>query len=214
MLFRSVPAVFYAALGGVQAVAWADVKQMVVIVFGLVAILLVTILGMPHGVGLGGALRVAGAAGRLQPFDFRLNLTETYTFWSGLLGGAFLMMSYFGTDQSQVQRYLAAPSEDDARASLANWIKMTEAIAKTYDKDTVFIAGHSGTKFPVTCAQADLMVMRDYITALLGFVTTQIKAGKSRDEIIAIKDVLKGFDDHGPLTAGPLTAAYDELTAK
>ena len=101
-----------------------------------------------------------------------------------------------------------------AGASLANWIKMTEAIAKTYDKDTVFIAGHSGTKFPVTCAQADLMVMRDYITALLGFVTTQIKAGKSRDEIIAIKDVLKGFDDHGPLTAGPLTAAYDELTAK
>ena len=75
---------------------------------------------------------------------------------------------------------------------------MVEAISKAYNKDTVFIAGHSGTKFPVTCAQADLMVMRDYITSLLAFVTTQIKAGKSRDEIIAMKDVLKGFDDHGP----------------
>ncbi len=113
-----VPAVIYAALGGVQAVAWADVKQMVVIVFGLLAILVVMVLGMPPEVGLGGALKVAGAAGRLQPFDFRINLTETYTFWSGLLGGTFLMMSYFGTDQSQVQRYLAAPTVDDARSSL------------------------------------------------------------------------------------------------
>lgn len=58
------------------------------------------------------------------------------------------------------------------------------------------------------------MVMRDYITALLGLVSAQIKAGKTREEVIAIKDVLKGFDDHGPLNAGPLTAAYDELTAK
>ena len=113
-----VPAVVYAALGGVQAVAWADVKQVVVIVFGLAAIAVVVILGMPDGVGLTGALKVAGATGHLEPFDFRFSLTETYTFWSGLLGGTFLMMSYFGTDQSQVQRYLAARSVDEARSSL------------------------------------------------------------------------------------------------
>ena len=113
-----VPAVFYASLGGVQAVAWADVKQVIMIVFGLAAIAVVLVLGMPEGVGLTGALKVAGATGHLESFDFRFSLTETYTFWSGLLGGTFLMMSYFGTDQSQVQRYLAARSVDEARSSL------------------------------------------------------------------------------------------------
>jgi Na+/proline symporter len=64
------------------------------------------------------ALRVAGAAGRMRTFDFSFTLNETYTFWSGLIGGAFLMLSYFGTDQSQVQRYLTARSVDEARTSL------------------------------------------------------------------------------------------------
>ena len=113
-----LPAVVYAALGGVQAVAWADVKQMVIIVVGLLGIVVAVVVGMPDGVGLGGALRVAGATGRLDAFDFRVNLNETYTFWSGLIGGTFLMLSYFGTDQSQVQRYLAAKSVDEARGSL------------------------------------------------------------------------------------------------
>ncbi len=64
------------------------------------------------------ALEVAGAAGRLKVFDFSFDLTNTYTFWSGILGGTFLMLSYFGTDQSQVQRYLTASSVDEARSSL------------------------------------------------------------------------------------------------
>lgn len=113
-----LPAAAYAALGGVQAVAWADVKQMVIIVLGLLGIIGAVVAGMPEGVGLDGALRVAGTTGRLNAFDFRLDPTETYTFWSGLIGGTFLMMSYFGTDQSQVQRYLAARSVNEARGSL------------------------------------------------------------------------------------------------
>jgi Na+/proline symporter len=64
------------------------------------------------------ALRLAGAAGRLRVFDFSFTVTETYTFWSGIIGGTFLMLSYFGTDQSQVQRYLTARSVDEARSSL------------------------------------------------------------------------------------------------
>src|SRR5438067_1693 len=64
------------------------------------------------------ALHVAGAAGRLRVFDFAPSLTNTYTFWSGVIGGTFLMLSYFGTDQSQVQRYLTARSIDEARNSL------------------------------------------------------------------------------------------------
>jgi solute:Na+ symporter, SSS family len=111
-----VPAVLYTMFGGVQAVAWADVKQMVLVSFSLVAVIVVLLLRIP--VAPDDALRLAGAAGRLQVFDFSFDLTKTYTFWSGLVGGTFLMLSYFGTDQSQVQRYLAAKSVDEARTSL------------------------------------------------------------------------------------------------
>ena len=76
------------------------------------------IVGLPHDVSVGEALHVAGAAGRLNAIDFRFDWTQTYTFWSGLLGGLFLMLSYFGCDQSQVQRYLTAKSVDEARHSL------------------------------------------------------------------------------------------------
>ena len=111
-----IPTVAYTMLGGIQAVTWADVKQMVLIVFALLAVVVVLIVQMP--VSPGEALHIAGATGRLKVFDFSFNLTETYTFWSGLIGGTFLMLSYFGTDQSQVQRYLAAKSVNAARTSL------------------------------------------------------------------------------------------------
>lgn len=111
-----VPTVLYTVFGGVQAVTWADVKQMVVIVGALVA--LVTVLLMRLPVSPDDALRIAGATGRMQAFDFSFDLSNTYTFWSGIIGGTFLMLSYFGTDQSQVQRYLTARSVDEARSSL------------------------------------------------------------------------------------------------
>ncbi len=111
-----VPTIVYTMIGGVQAVTWADVKQMVLIVFALVAVVVVLLIKLP--VSPVEALTIAGATGRLQVFDFSFTLTETYTFWSGVLGGTFLMLSYFGTDQSQVQRYLTARSIDDARSSL------------------------------------------------------------------------------------------------
>ena len=110
-----VPTVIYTMIGGVQAVTWADVKQMVVIVVALVAMVITLLVRLP--VDADSALRIAGAAGRLQVFDFSFDLTKTYTFWSGIIGGTFLMLSYFGTDQSQVQRYLTARSVDEARSS-------------------------------------------------------------------------------------------------
>ncbi len=111
-----IPTVIYTMIGGVQAVTWADVKQMVLIVFSLVAVTVVLLVKMP--VSPDEALQIAGATGRLQVFDFSFTLNETYTFWSGILGGTFLMLSYFGTDQSQVQRYLTARSVEGARSSL------------------------------------------------------------------------------------------------
>ena len=111
-----VPTVIYTMVGGVQAVAWADVKQMILIVIALVAIMFVLVIQMP--VSPGEALTIAGATGRLQAFDFSFDMSERYTFWSGVIGGTFLMLSYFGTDQSQVQRYLTARSVHEARSSL------------------------------------------------------------------------------------------------
>jgi solute:Na+ symporter, SSS family len=118
VLVICVPMIFYTTLGGVQAVAWTDVKQMVIIVSGMLAAMVVLILGIPHEVGLVNALHLAGATGRMKAVDFQFNPRETYTFWSGLIGGLFLMLAYFGCDQSQVQRYLTAKSENEARDSL------------------------------------------------------------------------------------------------
>lgn len=101
-----------------------------------------------------------------------------------------------------------------AGASISNWITMVEAVSKAHGTDTIFIAGHSNAKFPVICNQADLTMMRNYLTSLLDFTNAQIKAGKTREQIVAITDVLKGFEDHGPMVARSITAAYDELTAK
>jgi len=111
-----VPTVLYTMIGGVQAVTWVDVKQMMLIVGALVVVVIALLVQLP--LSPLEALRVAGAAGRLNVYDFSFSLDNTYTFWSGVIGGTFLMLSYFGTDQSQVQRYLAARSVDEARSSL------------------------------------------------------------------------------------------------
>jgi len=118
VLVICVPMIFYTTIGGVQAVAWTDVKQMFIVVFGMLAAVAILLYGILQHVSLGQALQLAGATGRLQSIDFSFNLTEKYTFWSGMIGGLFLMLSYFGCDQSQVQRYLTAKSIDEARQSL------------------------------------------------------------------------------------------------
>ncbi len=112
------PAVVYTILGGVQAVTWTDVKVMALTIIVLVAAVAALLVGLPGDVGVGDALRIAGTTNRLDALDFRFTLTDTYTFWSGMLGGLFLMLSYFGCDQSQVQRYLTARSVDEGRSSL------------------------------------------------------------------------------------------------
>jgi SSS family transporter len=117
-LVIAVPAILYTMFGGVQAVTWTDVKVMVLTVIALGVLIVVAVAGWPAGVGLGDGLSLAAAAGRLRTFDFSLTLTNQYTFWSGTIAAFFLFCSYFGADQSQVQRYLTARSVDGARHSL------------------------------------------------------------------------------------------------
>jgi Na+/proline symporter len=117
VLVICIPMIAYTTIGGVQAVAWTDVKQMFIVVFGMSAAVVVLLSGILQHVSFGEALNLAGATGRLS---------ETYTVWSAMLGGTFLMLSYFGCDQSQVQRYLTAKSIDEARSSLmmSAWVKI------------------------------------------------------------------------------------------
>jgi Na+/proline symporter len=118
ILAIGVPTILYTMVGGVQAVTWTDVKQMAVIVGGVLAAVGALLMGLPSDVSVTDSLHIAGAAGRMNAVDFTFDVNQTYTCWSGLLGGLFLMLSYFGCDQSQVQRYLTARSVDEGRHSL------------------------------------------------------------------------------------------------
>ena len=110
--------VLYTTLGGIKAVTWADVQQMVVIFAALILALAIAIGLLPRDVSFGDALTVAGAAGRLNAVDLHFDPNSRYNVWSGLVGGMFLALAYFGTDQSQVQRYLTGKSIGQSRLSL------------------------------------------------------------------------------------------------
>jgi Na+/proline symporter len=108
----------YTMIGGVQAVTWTDVKQMFVIFFGLFVCAFVIVGKFPDGVSLNDGLVLAGSVGKLQTIDWNFDLTEKYTIWSGVIAALFLFLSYFGCDQSQVQRFLTAKSVSEGRTSL------------------------------------------------------------------------------------------------
>lgn len=108
----------YTVFGGVQAVTWTDVKQMVIIFVGLTVCFIVILSSFPAGVSVADGLHLAGSLGKLNMVDTSFDLKEKYTIWSGLIGGLFLMLGYFGADQSQVQRFLTAKSVDEGRTSL------------------------------------------------------------------------------------------------
>ncbi|MDE0625116.1 MAG: sodium:solute symporter [Bryobacterales bacterium] len=108
----------YTVLGGIRAVMWADTLQMAVMLAGIVIAFGCALVGLPDGVSFRDALFVAGTAGKLNAVETGFDWNSRYTLWSGLIGGTFLALAYFGTDQSQVQRYLTAKSLNDSRVSL------------------------------------------------------------------------------------------------
>ena len=108
----------YTMFGGVQAVTWTDVKQMVLIITGLGVCIFIIISGFPADVSVADGLNLAGANGKLTTIETSFDLTEKYTIWSGTIAALFLFLSYFGCDQSQVQRFLTAKSVSQGRTSL------------------------------------------------------------------------------------------------
>ena len=108
----------YTVTGGTKAVSWAQSLQMVIITCGMVVAGVMVVHQLPKGVSFPEALHVAGALGRLNAIDANFDLNNRYNLWSGLIGGFFLALSYFGTDQSQVQRYLTGKSVTQSRMGL------------------------------------------------------------------------------------------------
>lgn len=110
--------ILYTVTGGSAAVSLTQKWQMGVIFAGMVTAFFVLLTKLPADLGFDGAAHLAGALGKLEAVDYSLDPAKRYTFWSGLLGGLFLSLSYFGTDQSQVQRYIGGASLREGRMGL------------------------------------------------------------------------------------------------
>ncbi|GAB5553829.1 MAG: hypothetical protein Sapg2KO_34200 [Saprospiraceae bacterium] len=110
--------IFYTMFGGTKAVSVTQKQQMIVILSGMFLAAGIMVWNLPEDISFGDAVGVAGKMGKLNVVDFEFDLSNRYNFWSGMLGGVFLFLSYFGTDQSQVQRYLSGKSLAESRLGL------------------------------------------------------------------------------------------------
>ena len=110
--------IIYTVSGGTKAVSITQKQQMAVIFAGMLITFLIILNYLPQEISFTKALELAGANGKLEILDFSFNLDNRYTFWSGIIGGTFLALSYFGTDQSQVQRYLSGKSVKESQMGL------------------------------------------------------------------------------------------------
>lgn len=118
ILIIGITATLYTMVGGISGVIRTDVKQMAVMMFGLGFCFYWIHHQLPPNVDFSDSLYLAGTLGKLDALDISFDISEKYNIWTGVFAALFLMLSYFGTDQSQVQRYLTAKSLNDARKSL------------------------------------------------------------------------------------------------
>jgi Na+/proline symporter len=117
-LFIGCVVVFYTVFGGTKAVSYTQMLQMSIIFSGLFLAGFVVVSLMPESVGFGKSLAIAGKMGKMNVINWDFDLNNRYTVWTGLIGGFFLQLSYFGTDQSQVGRYLTGSSVGQSRIGL------------------------------------------------------------------------------------------------
>lgn len=118
IIASGIVVIIYTVAGGSDAVSLTQKYQMAVIFAGMIAAFAVLIWKLPPGFGFSSAMTIASGMNKLDAVDFSPNMQSRYTFWSGTIGGLFLALSYFGTDQSQVQRYLSAGSLRESRLGL------------------------------------------------------------------------------------------------
>lgn len=117
-LIIGVLVIIYTVTGGTKAVSVTQKQQMIVIMSGMVIAFFIILSLLPENMNFSTAMDLAGASGKTKALDFSFDLETRYTFWSGITGGFFLALAYFGTDQSQVQRYLSGRSLRESRLGL------------------------------------------------------------------------------------------------
>jgi SSS family solute:Na+ symporter len=126
----------YTVAGGIAAVTWTDVQQMIIMFAGVFIALVAAVLMLPGSATFGDALALAGATGRLNPVVLTFDPNDRFNIWTGLFGGMFLALAYFGTDQSQVQRYLTGKSVTESKLSL-----LFNAVAKVPMQFFILLTG-------------------------------------------------------------------------
>jgi Na+/proline symporter len=205
-LLIGIVCVLYTTLGGIPAVTWTDVLQMTIIFAGLILALLTVIWLMPHGVSFADAVYLAGSVGKLNAVDTKLDWDNRYNLWSGLLGGTFLMLGYFGCDQSQVQRYLTGKSVAQSKLSM-----LFNAVAKVPMQFFILFVGAMVFVFYLF-AQPPLLFEKNAMKAIQSqaeFPQVQSRfddAWKKRKEAAEALDAARKRDDAPNLLAA--TQAY------
>lgn len=126
----------YTVVGGIAAVTWTDFQQMIIMFAGVLIALVSAVLLLPDSTTLNDALTLAGATGKLNPVVLTFDPYDRFNIWNGLFGGMFLALAYFGTDQSQVQRYLTGKSIAQSRISL-----LFNAVAKVPMQFLILLTG-------------------------------------------------------------------------
>jgi Na+/proline symporter len=187
-----VTVVTYTVLGGIKAVTWSDVQQMCIIFLGLLVSLITVIVLLPKTVSFGDAVFLAGAAGRLNAVTTNFNWNDRFNIWSGLLGGTFLFLSYFGCDQSQVQRYLTGKSITQSRLGL-----LFNAVAKIPMQFFILFIG------------AMVFVFYLFVQPPLLFQHTELARIQGRGDYAAVAESYqRGFDERRQATLALVDAHH------
>ena len=166
ILLIGILVIFYTVSGGTKAVSITQKQQMIVILAGMVVAGIILVQDLPADISFNNAVDIAGSLGKLEIVDFTFDLSERYNFWSGMLGGVFLFLSYFGTDQSQVQRYLSGKSLSESRLGLLfnGIIKVPMQVFVLFVGILVFVF-FQFTKPPIHYNNANLAIVENSIYA-------------------------------------------------
>ena len=192
----AVVTIGYTVTGGITAVIWTDVVQMLMMFAGITLAILFMIAGLPDGVGVADAAYIGGVQQMWNAIDFSWDPQSRYTIWSGLIGGTFLFLSYFGADQSQVQRYLTADSERDSRLSLIfnGFMKVPMQIA-ILGIGVLMFAFYHFEQPPIVFNDAEVRVVMesdradDFETLSVSFAAAHAERRATVMEILEARDV-------------------------
>jgi Na+/proline symporter len=191
-----VMVIIYTVSGGTKAVSVTQKQQMFIIFAGMFAAFFITLNLIPEGVGFTKALDIAGASGKMKILDFSFDLENRYTIWTGLIGGSFLALSYFGTDQSQVQRYLSGKSVKEMR-----WGMMFNGLLKVPMQFFILLVGIM------------VFVFYQFNPAPLNFIdssTEKVLASEYSDDYKALQDKQTTLFDQKKTVSLQLANSYND----